>query len=403
MLLHASAAALLLLILLPLVVVVQGRTTDLSVEFDESLNNPGAAQIAVTASNFSEIRTALVLEHGTIVADYVREDVDPTAPFQVWSTTKSWMSLLIGIMVEDNLIDLNETLGEIFTDDAVWNNVNETERAFKQNVTIWEMLTMSSGLVDPNPYDRSRNITQGGNGGGASLPESLEFPALGERGIFSYLGISNIMSYVIFEKTSMSPREYATTKVFASLGIDNSTIDWWQNADGMEYSYHGLELNARQMAKFGQLYLQNGQSAPGTSLVSSDWVSDSSSPQVDAMVLNPVTNQSLTAQYGYLIWLFNGTSIGVPTIGDFYCAIGFGGQDICVSPELDRVSVQQRDYEDAMGNLIIAAVAFDPNVSFESNSTTDASTTSGGGMWLHYYPSSIVGLCMLPLIVSFLY
>jgi CubicO group peptidase (beta-lactamase class C family) len=76
--------------------------------------NPGAAAITATATAFSEIRTALVLEHGKIVAEYARDDVDPNDFYQVWSTTKSWMSMLFGFAVEEGLIGLGETLGEIF-------------------------------------------------------------------------------------------------------------------------------------------------------------------------------------------------------------------------------------------------------------------------------------------------
>jgi hypothetical protein len=94
---------------------------------------------------------------------------------------------------------------------------------------------------------------------------------------------------------------------------------------------------------------------------------------VNAVAVNPITGETLTAEYGYLFWLFNGAELGF-NVGNFYCTIGVGGEDICISPKLDRVSVQQRDYEDGMGNLIMAALAFDESVSFESN-TTD---TSGG-------------------------
>jgi CubicO group peptidase (beta-lactamase class C family) len=88
---------------------------DLSVDLETgNLVNPGAAAITATATAFSEIRTALVLEHGKIVAEYARDDVDPNDFYQVWSTTKSWMSMLFGFAVEEGLIGLGETLGEIF-------------------------------------------------------------------------------------------------------------------------------------------------------------------------------------------------------------------------------------------------------------------------------------------------
>ncbi len=95
--------------------VVANDVIDLSADLETgNLVNPGAAAITATANAFPEIRTALVLEHGKIVAEYARDDVDPSDLFQVWSTTKSWMSMLFGFAVKDGLVDLEETLGEIF-------------------------------------------------------------------------------------------------------------------------------------------------------------------------------------------------------------------------------------------------------------------------------------------------
>jgi CubicO group peptidase (beta-lactamase class C family) len=71
---------------------------DLSADLETgNLVNPGAAAITATASALSEIRTALVLEHGKIVAEYTRDDLDPNDLYQVWSTTKSWMSMLLDL------------------------------------------------------------------------------------------------------------------------------------------------------------------------------------------------------------------------------------------------------------------------------------------------------------------
>jgi CubicO group peptidase (beta-lactamase class C family) len=114
---------------------------DLSADLETgNLVNPGAAAITATASALSEIRTALVLEHGKIVAEYTRDDLDPNDLYQVWSTTKSWMSMLFGFAVEEGLIGLEETLGEIFTNESVWAELNATEVDFKMNVTILKCL-----------------------------------------------------------------------------------------------------------------------------------------------------------------------------------------------------------------------------------------------------------------------
>jgi len=215
--------------------------------------SPGAKAVIEAATADPLIRTAMVLENGNIVAEYLRDDVDPTVPYQVWSVTKSWTSMLIGLAIQDGVLKVDDTLGDIFPDDTgAW--VNVTDADFRKAVTIEQMLTMSSGLVQP-PFDEMaadpvaayQAVADGGFGGGGSLQSSMAFPEIGKQGEFSYLGISNIMSYVILQTTGMTPRQYLVDKVLPSLGIDDSEMSWWQNSEGIEYAYHGLEVTPHQM------------------------------------------------------------------------------------------------------------------------------------------------------------
>jgi len=65
--------------------------------------------IAGVAAATPDITSALVLEHGKIVASYVREGVDPDEPLQIFSCTKSWISLLLGLVIESGSLSLEET------------------------------------------------------------------------------------------------------------------------------------------------------------------------------------------------------------------------------------------------------------------------------------------------------
>ena len=343
--------------------------------------NPGATTVMQVAESDPLIRTVVVLEHGEIVVDYVRDDVDPTVPNQAFSTTKSWISLLTGLAIESGLLSLEGTLADIWPDDNdnnndgdnVWSdltaepyNLTVAEIEFRKNVTIESLLTMSSGLISsPAEFNQTNDFFEdGGGAGGADLRGSLSYGDLGEEGVFSYFGTSNILSYVIQEVTGMSPREYAAETVFPSLGINDEDIGWWQNEDGMEYGFHGLELTPLQMAKFGQLYLQHGQTGPNDNyLLPSEWLGESTSPQVVAMVFDPVSNMTQTVGYGYLFW--------VP--GNFSCALGLGGQDICVSYDLDRVVIQQKDLNPnntMAGGLEVAPVALDSSLSYGVENVT---------------------------------
>ena len=353
--------------------------------------NPGADALIKLASNtIPELRTLLVMEHGCVVAEYTRPDVDPTVPYNVWSTTKSWLSLMIGLMIQDGKVGLDESLGDIFDDCNMWrqnddgdddgsshnhNNNRKMEREmeletqiqiqmqmeedlkFRQAITIRDLLTMTSGLQLPAITTDAAGNEMWSDGGG-TLTEALLEPSRivnnnnDQAQKFYYLGANNIMSYICKQRTEYaSPREYLAAKVFPSLGISNDAIEWRQNKEGMEYAYHGLLMTPTQMAKLGQLFLQGGRSNVTHTLINKDWVTASTSLQAGSI------------DYGYLWWVY-------PTM---FCAKGMGGQDVCVSPLTDRVVVQQRDFnfdktkDEAITAMDLAALALTSDLLFSDS------------------------------------
>ena len=106
-----------------------GGIIDLSKDFElSSFHNqsPGAQKVIEQAETSLTIKSVLVIEGGKLVASYYRRFpfVDPTEPLIVHSITKSVVSLLMGILLRDgSLSSLDETLGDIFTDEKVWEGV----------------------------------------------------------------------------------------------------------------------------------------------------------------------------------------------------------------------------------------------------------------------------------------
>lgn len=355
-------------------------TQELAEDVDAITSSPGATFVQELASNDPFLRAAIVLENGKVVAKYTREDpqVDPSEPHQVWSTTKSWTSLLIGLLVDEGKLSVDETLGDVFKNDEAWADIEDDSVDFRKSVTIEEMLTMTSGLITPAEHSvdameelSSEEMAVGFeemlvDGGGSSLSQSLAYPDIGEKGKFSYLGLSNILSYVIKERAGMTPGELLKTKVLPALGMEEGEYNWLQNSDSVEFAFHGLELTATQMAKFGQLYLQGGKIKPSSDaqsvsrtitdgdnqLISKEWVDVSFKPYTQ-------DEEFFKLFYGYLFWLA-GQSM--------WCTIGMFGQDICIDKDTSRVIVQQRDPDPESwmeGNLIVASsIASNPSLSF---------------------------------------
>ena len=339
------------------------QTLDLSQDFPVgNTDNPDAA--AIEAMIDPSIYRLLVIDDGTIVMEYQADSVrDDDEAFIIHSATKPWSRLLIGMIIESPKynISMDDKLGDIFLEESAWELVtDETEREIKKNITIYEMMTMTDGLMEDweaHPYF------------GEKLAEWLEYyvingtekDSLVDAGniigvdidisdyretSFIYLVIDNILSHVVHEVTGMKPQDFASEEVLPFLGIDpEKTVYFWMpDGNGMQLFGSGMHLTARQMAKLPQLYLQKGYAAPDQSLVSDDFINAS---------LSPISYSNFgQSSVGMLWWMFGDKDndpdfpamVVDPSLpGKIWCGSGQGGQQACLNHETGRVVVVQRN------------------------------------------------------------
>ena len=104
-------------------------SVDLSLDLVEAVaTSPGSLAIDAAAIADPAIRTAVVLEHGKVAASYVR-----------------WTGLLIGILIDEGKLALNETLGEVLPDNTTWDGVEDVE--FRRAITVSSLEGHSNSLV----------------------------------------------------------------------------------------------------------------------------------------------------------------------------------------------------------------------------------------------------------------
>jgi len=165
-----------------------------------------------------------------------------------------------------------------------------------------------------------------GSLGGKDFLDSLNYHKLDPLRTgneFEYLLAGNLLSYVIKERTRMTPEQLAKTAIFPRMGITDEDYVWQSNRDGVSYSWHGLFMTVRAMAKLGMLYLQRGH------LNANDTVVD------EKFVLDSARGTSINPEYGYGLW--NSEPIYPPERPARYFAGGLGEQTIFVDENLDRV------------------------------------------------------------------
>ena len=257
---------------------------------------------------YPTIRSLLIVRHGRLVAEgYSRDSLDRDRFHNVQSVTKSITSLLVGIARGERLLGsldtpLYDLMPEYFDADLR-----------KRAITVRDVLTMKTGLEFDNEEDTGRFLYSSGS----SVRNVLGRPLVSEPGSSFYYHDANpqLASGLLHELTGVAPEVYAEEHLFGPLGIRD--YQWEKHGDGLNYGAFGLWLRPRDMAKIGQLMLQNGR-WEGRQVVPSDWIEES-------------TRVYANGDYGLYWWVNEENRV--------FRASGAGGQIIFVDKPNDLVIV----------------------------------------------------------------
>jgi CubicO group peptidase (beta-lactamase class C family) len=257
---------------------------------------------------------ALVISRGNCIAfEYHRKDISAETQSPLQSVTKSVLSILIGIAIDEGYLRLDEKLSEIFPDAF---DENTDSRAAE--ITVRDVLTKTEGFAEASPGDFKVS---------EAAPKKEMWRWMLNRRVayrrgthFRYDGIgSDLLSVILSKAIKQDAGDFAKRKLFDPLGIANYT--WYADSDGNLHGEIGLHLTARDMAKIGILYLQHGRWGD-TQIVSADYVQDSTTRHNDG---GPPVN----AGYGYQWWISKN--------GNVFFASGRNDQLISVTPNRNLV------------------------------------------------------------------
>jgi CubicO group peptidase (beta-lactamase class C family) len=249
----------------------------------------------------------------------------------VRSVSKSVVSACIGIAIAQGKIK-SEKLN-------IWDyfpEYSELKSGMKSNLTIKDLLTMTSGL-DMNemvPYADSPNTERQTNHSPDPIRFILSRQPINQPGtIWNYSGgCTELLGAIIKKVSGMTVDEYAAEYIFKPLGVRDFSwvrLPSTQTRKGDPAAASGLRLTSRDMMKFGLLYVNEGK-WKNKQIISSDWVGRTLQFYTTA-VEDPKT------YYGYQFW---GADVTVNNSKiNAYAAMGKGGQVILIIPALELVVV----------------------------------------------------------------
>jgi CubicO group peptidase (beta-lactamase class C family) len=242
--------------------------------------------------------------------------------------TKSFTSALAGIALDQGyLTGVDQKMMDFFPE--LEDKVTDPR---KFDITLKYLLEMLAGYPWEKSTDELFKILY--TGFRPSLLADIELvydPDADMR--YSNLS-SHLAGVIVARATGRDLLTYADENLFGPLGIEPG--EWITDWEGNYNGHADLHLTARDMAKFGQLYL-NGGKANGEQLISEDWVRDSLEVHSEHAWDYGIGRSVADMCCGYLWWSAKANGYR------YNFAWGHGGQQIALVPDLNIVVVVTAD------------------------------------------------------------
>ena len=271
----------------------------------------------------------LIVHRGRIIHERYAPGVDMTTRTRTWSTAKSIASTLIGMLVDEGRLALDEPLGYEFFPRAA-----APDRDPRSAITLRHVLNMSSGLEPVDNAGREYAIGSGLSywAGASSVAGARSRAVIREPGTnWDYENYDTLLAVYAMKRAlggEEAYREFPRRRLLDRIGMRNTLLSTDRFGDFILSSQ--VYTNARDLARFGLLYLQGGV-WNGERLISEDWIDFVRTPA-------PATAASGNF-YGGQFWLVPDDRTDVPK--DAYSTSGNRGQYVVIVPSHDLVIVRR--------------------------------------------------------------
>ncbi|MFN7180683.1 serine hydrolase domain-containing protein [Hyphomonas sp.] len=298
----------------------QGEPLDLGADFD------------LNAYMLKQNSAALViLQGGKVRAEIYGNNFRPDGRWTSFSVAKSLTSTLVGAAILDGHIKS--------LDDKVSAYVPGLEGSAYDDVTIAQLLTMTSGVAWNEDYDDPSSDV--------AVFDKHE-PASGMSGIVSYMrtlkrahppgevwnystGETNLIGVLVSEAAGKTVADYLSEKIWAPYGMQQDAT-WLLGSDGHEISGCCIQATTRDFARFGQFMLEGAATKNGP-VVPPDWIHPATTRQADI--------GQAGHGYGFQWWTWDDGS---------YMADGIFGQGIFIDPARNLVIASNANWTSALGD-----------------------------------------------------
>jgi CubicO group peptidase (beta-lactamase class C family) len=288
------------------------RAADLPRSSPEAQGISSAAiQSFIESANkdIDSLHSFMLLRHGHVVAEGWWAPYGPDSPHALYSLSKSFTSTAVGLAIAEGKLSLDDEVLKFFPDDAP-----AEPGANLKAMRVSDLLRMSTGNQTEPPRPAAQSWTK------AFLAHPVPFKP-GTHFLYN-TSATYMLSAIVQKVTGQTLLEYLKPRLFEPLGIEHPT--WESSPQGISTGGYGLSIRTKDIASFGQLYLQKGK-WQGKQLVPEAWVQAATARQTS----NGSGPKSDWDQgYGYQFWRCRNGA---------YRGDGAFGQYCIVLPEQDAV------------------------------------------------------------------
>ncbi|WP_286158497.1 serine hydrolase [Streptomyces sp. CB03911] len=240
-----------------------------------------------------ECHSLMVVHHGRVVAEGWWAPYSAERPHLLYSLTKSFTSMAVGIAIADGLLSLDDRVVDVLPEHVPADLSEQGSR-----ITVHHLLSMTAG----HPTD--------------SLGEAWELEpddlvkgflrlpfAAAEGTRHSYDNSTTfILARMVERVTGRDLPGFLDERLFEPMGVDHA--EWDRVASGAAFGFHGLHLTTEAVAAFGELLLRGGRWGD-QQLVPREWVELATGRHIDCVPFKDdgSDDADFACGYGYQIWM----------------------------------------------------------------------------------------------------
>jgi CubicO group peptidase (beta-lactamase class C family) len=281
---------------------------------------------AIAAVPDIELHSLMVLRHGQVLAEGWWAPYRPSEIHLLYSLSKSFTSTALGLAVGEGRLSLDDPVLAHFTEFEA-----DTTHPWSRGMTVRQLAAMATGHHE-DTLERARQLDAGEPVRGFLKVPPDEAPGA----VFAYNNTATyVVGAIVQRLTGETLTDYLRPRLFEPLGIDQAY--WDGDRIGRDLGFTGLHLTTEAVARFGQLYLDDGV-WQGARLLPAGWVAEATALHTP----NPGEPSPDWQQgYGYQFWQSR----------HGYRGDGAYGQFCLVLPEQDAVVVTTAATENMQGIL----------------------------------------------------